>query len=75
MEEELHSKGIYSNSNWPWKKTKLRKWKKLIKNKTRTTPKPHAHVQSVTKTSYMYSFKTIGKKTVRGVALTRYLFQ
>ena len=49
LEEELSPQGIYYvyNTNRTWKKLSRKKQKKLIKNKGTITPKPHAHLQTM----------------------------
>ena len=53
------------------KMTKFNLWKKVIKKNLRTISKPHAYLQTMTKTSV--KFRKNPHKTVGGVAHTRYL--
>ena len=47
-----------------------KKWKQLIKNDGKITPKAHAYLQTMTRTSA--KFQKVWYKTVRGVASTSY---
>ena len=68
--KEWYSLSIHFHRIWGQKMTKLTKWKKGQKIKSRIISKPHAHLQTIGKTCA--KFQKDQYKIVWGVALTRY---